>query len=173
MKEYVQARKFAEAVLSVSQETHQIKDEIVALAPLWSEFNDVIPMYLSDAEKEKRLNTLEISKTFRLLILELSRNGKMRLLPKIAEQYVLLFNEQNNTVTAKVTAKRALSHDEKTALESVFKTRYQKEINLDVQVDEAVIDGLKVEVNYHVIDDTVATKLNRLIQKLSQEMEVV
>lgn len=173
MKEYVQARKFAEAILSVSQETYQIKDELVAIAPLWSEFNDVIPMYLSDSEKEARLNAFEISQTLRLLILELSRNGKMRLLPKITEQYILLHNEQNDTVVAKVTAKRALSNDEKEALEAALKNRHQKEVTLDVQVDEAVIDGLKVEVNYHVTDDTVATKLTRLIQKLSQEMEVV
>lgn len=173
MKAYIHARKFAEALLDVSSNTAQTAEELTMLAPLWSELNDVIPMYLSDAEKTSRLQTFEVSSTVQMLLRELSRSGKMRLLPEIASQFMKLQYAKNDTAVARVTAKRDLRENEQESLQKVLKDRHQKNIVIETLVDETVIDGLKVEMDYHVIDDTVATKLNLLVQKLSQEMEVV
>ncbi|MGL4663376.1 MAG: ATP synthase F1 subunit delta [Culicoidibacterales bacterium] len=173
MKVYVYARKFASALIQVEDNREQLASELLAVSSNWSQLNDYIPMYISDEVKNERLNQLGVMPTTRRLILELSRSGMMRLLPRITEQYIQMKNEANNKLVAQVTTKRSLSQQEQDMLSDVLHTRHQKEVILDQHVDANVIDGLKVEIDYHVFDDTVATKLDLIVQKLSYEMEVV
>lgn len=173
MKVYVYARKFAKALYRVETNKEQLALELRTLAPYWSQLNMYIPMYMSDSDKQARLDALGVMPTMNRLLMELSRIGMMRLFPKVSEQYVQFMNEENQTLVARVTAKRALSQSEQDMLCDTLRAKHHKAITLEQQIDENVIDGLKVEVDYYVFDDTVATKLELIIQKLSYEMEAV
>lgn len=173
MKTYIYARKFAAALMEVSDHPKQLVDELECIAESWSLLNDFIPMYISDKEKHARLEQLGLSAIEQKLILELSRSGMMRLLPNITQQCAYLKNQNDHKVVAKVTSKRQLTQLEQEALIQALSNRHQKDVHLESEVDSDVIDGLRVEVDYHVFDDTVATKLDLLVQKLSYEMEGV
>lgn len=173
MKSYIYARKFAGALIDVEENREQLISELGILSQQWGELDVYIPMYLAEDIKKERLKQLGLMETLQNLILELSHSGKMRLLPRITEECICLNNERNNILIVKVTAKRKLTENECTTLTHVLHQKYNKHIELQQNVDPRVIDGLKIESNYHVFDDTVATKLDVLIQKLSYEMEAV
>lgn len=173
MKVYIYSRKFAQALINAENNSEQLAAELHMLTPYWSQLNGYLPMYMSDQVKVERLQHLGVMPTVARLLMELSRIGMMRLFPRITEQYVQLMYKEKQTLVAHVTTKRSLSQKEQDTLCDALFTKHQKKIVLEQHVDEDVIDGLKVEVDYHVFDDTVATKLDEIIQKLAYEMEVV
>ena len=175
MKTYIYARKFAQALLMIESEvnTTKVVEELSSLSQEWSQLDMYIPMYLADNVKKERIQQLGILSSLQKLILELSRCGKMRLLPRIAAEYIELNNKKQNICLVHVTSKRKLTKNERDTLEHVLEEKHNKKIVFKESIDPNVIDGLKIEVDYRVFDDTVATKIELLIQKISYEMEAV
>lgn len=68
---------------------------------------------------------------------------------------------------ATVSVARALTADQLSRLHKALAKAFDTELNLNVEIDEDVIGGIRVQVAGEVIDATVATKLNQARLQLS------
>jgi F-type H+-transporting ATPase subunit delta len=77
--------------------------------------------------------------------------------------YRMLVARHKGEVTAQVTAAEKLSDTNLEALKSALKSvTGGKDIDLDVQVDPAIIGGLVVKVGSRMVDSSLRTKLNSI-----------
>ncbi|MEO0821978.1 MAG: F0F1 ATP synthase subunit delta [Pseudomonadota bacterium] len=65
-------------------------------------------------------------------------------------------------VTAEVTAARALTEAQQTALAEALKGKMGREVALDIRVDDSLIGGLIVKVGSKMIDTSIRSKLAAL-----------
>lgn len=68
---------------------------------------------------------------------------------------------------ATVSVARALTADQLSRLHKALAKAFDSELNLNVEIDENVIGGIRVQVAGEVIDATVASKLNQARLQLS------
>jgi len=76
--------------------------------------------------------------------------------------FATLMAEHRGEVTADVTAARALSDVQQSALVSTLKAAIGREVKLNLTVDEGIIGGLVVKVGSKMIDTSIRSKLASL-----------
>src|SRR6185437_2658030 len=81
----------------------------------------------------------------------------------MSRAYRTLVARHKGEVTAQVTVAEKLSDTNLDALKSALKSvTGGKDIDLDVQVDPAIIGGLVVKVGSRMVDSSLRTKLNSI-----------
>lgn len=70
--------------------------------------------------------------------------------------------EHRGEVTAEITAARALTDQQQSALAEKLKGALGREVKLDITVDESIIGGLVVRVGSRMIDTSIRSQLTRL-----------
>jgi F-type H+-transporting ATPase subunit delta len=98
----------------------------------------------------------------------LQENGRLALLPEIAEQFEALRAEAENTLDVEVTSALALSGEQRARLETALGKRFDRKIRLHEKVDEALVGGAIVRAGDLVIDGSLRGSLARLEQQMSQ-----
>jgi F-type H+-transporting ATPase subunit delta len=83
-------------------------------------------------------------------------------LPDVIRGFRALLAQRRGIVTAEVRSPRALSDQQRGALEATLKNATGSDIVLDVTVDETLIGGLVVKVGSKMIDTSIRSKLDRL-----------
>jgi len=103
------------------------------------------------------------------LISLLAENKRISLLPLIAKQYVVLYNEAKGIVKAIVTT--AFPLDDTLRNQVMLKANelvIGKRISLDTKVDERIIGGFILRVGDVQIDASITNKLNTLKRELKR-----
>ncbi|WP_150467520.1 F0F1 ATP synthase subunit delta [Francisella sp. SYW-9] len=98
---------------------------------------------------------------FNFLVLA-AENKKLLVLPEIAEQYEAFKNAYNNTKTANVTLAFVADEDLLVSLKKSLEKRFGCSINVEVDVDPAIVGGAIVKVGDTVIDNSVSGRLENL-----------
>lgn len=89
-------------------------------------------------------------------------NRRLYVLPEMISQVKALSADDRGEVTADVTAAKALTEKQSTALAAALKKSVGKDVNVNVTVDEDLIGGLIVKVGSVMIDSSLRSKLNNL-----------
>lgn len=86
---------------------------------------------------------------------------------RVLEQYARLAAEQRSRRVATVTAAVPLTAQQRDRLAAVLRRLYDTEVHLNVQVDPAVVGGIRVEIGHEVIDGSVLSRLEDARRRLA------
>lgn len=92
----------------------------------------------------------------------LAKNRRLFVLADIAKAFRTLLADHRNEVTAEVTSAVALTESQADDLRAMLKAKTGRNIDLDAQVDPALIGGLVVKIGSRMVDSSIRTKLNNL-----------
>ena len=105
----------------------------------------------------------EATNLARLLI----ESGRIAEAPAIEEEFQNLRDKAEGRVRATVTTAIALSAADRERVADELSKRLQKEVTINVVVDPRVIGGLRLQHGDHVVDATVASRLEQLRRRLA------
>lgn len=105
----------------------------------------------------------EATNLARLLI----ESNRVREIEGIVDEYERLADEAAGRVRATVTTAIELGSHERHRIAGELSKRLNQEVKLQVAVDPRIIGGLKLQYGDHVVDGTVATKLQQLRRRLA------
>jgi F-type H+-transporting ATPase subunit delta len=92
----------------------------------------------------------------------LAENGRLALLPEIAEQFHELKNAREGAADAEITSAFALSDAQVNDLVATLEKKFGRKLNPSVTVDPALIGGVRVAIGDEVLDTSVRAKLQRM-----------
>ncbi|HHF7344673.1 TPA: F0F1 ATP synthase subunit delta [Legionella feeleii] len=101
------------------------------------------------------------------LIALLAYNKRLMLLPDIKVLFEVLRAEQEKTLVVKVHSFSELSTEQQQHLISSLSQRLQRQVTLDVNVDQSLLGGAVIQAGDLIIDGSVRGKLSKLITDLA------
>jgi F-type H+-transporting ATPase subunit delta len=178
------ARPYAEAIFEVARENQALGALSEALAAAESLLADgqvatfLSRPALSDEERLKFLSGLfaEVlgegsvfgggsrhGTNFLKLLIE---NGRVGVLPEIAEHFEALRADVENTVDVVVTSAAALSDDQQREIVAALTKRLGREVRLQTEIDKNLIGGAVISAGDVVIDGSLRARLDGLTNAL-------
>lgn len=97
----------------------------------------------------------------------MAENGRLRLLPEVAELFERLRAEAEQSLTVRVRTAIALEADQRDRLVSHLARRFGRTVSLNVEIDESLIAGAVIDAGELVIDGSLAARLERLRKDLT------
>ncbi|WP_298542549.1 ATP synthase F1 subunit delta [uncultured Aquimarina sp.] len=170
------AIRYAKAVLSLAQDKNATEDvqkdmqSIITTVDSSSDLKMVLnsPLIKSEVKlaslREVFKNTGDLTqKLFDTLI----TNKRVDLLDDVAKQYIVLFDQLNNTQVAKVTTAVPLDKTLSTKVLAKVKELTGNEATIENVIDESIIGGFILRVGDLQYNASIANKLTSLKRELS------
>jgi F-type H+-transporting ATPase subunit delta len=107
----------------------------------------------------------EATNLARLLI----ESNRVRQVGGIVDEFETLADAAAGRVRATVTTAVELDHAERDKLANELSQRLGKEVRMTVLVDKKILGGLMLQYGDHLIDASVATKLQQLRRRLADQ----
>jgi F-type H+-transporting ATPase subunit delta len=104
----------------------------------------------------------------RNFVLLLTRRRRIRLLPRIYEEFGQLANEYRGIVVAEVTSAVPLDDADKAVIIRQLSELTGRRAILRTQVDPSILGGLIVRIGDKLIDGSLRTRLERLRETLTR-----
>ncbi|HXH04660.1 MAG TPA: F0F1 ATP synthase subunit delta [Candidatus Competibacteraceae bacterium] len=98
----------------------------------------------------------------------LAENRRLPLLPAIAEQFERLRAEAERTLHAELITALPISDGQRDKIAAALKARLDREVVLEVKVDESLLGGAIIRAGDMVIDGSARGQLHKLATVLSQ-----
>jgi F-type H+-transporting ATPase subunit delta len=164
------ARPYAEALFRVAQGGNlqawsQTVAEMAAVAAL-SEVQELAsnPRLTDKQIAETFLSVLKttVSAEAKNLVAALVENGRLALLPEIAEQFKQLVNQQQGSADAEITSAFPMEASQVADLVAALEKKFGRKLNPSVAVDPSLIGGVRVVVGDEVLDTSVRAKLQQM-----------
>jgi len=92
----------------------------------------------------------------------LAGNGRLTVLPEISAQFETLKARADGTVEATITSAQELTQVQLAELVAGLKTKFKREVNVQVAVDAGLIGGAVIAVGDQVMDGSVKGRLQRM-----------
>ncbi|MBB5390130.1 MULTISPECIES: F0F1 ATP synthase subunit delta [unclassified Herbaspirillum] len=92
----------------------------------------------------------------------LADNGRLTLLPQIAEQFHALKNAQEGSADAHIVSAFEMSDAQVKDVIATLEKKFGRKLNPSVEVDSSLIGGVRVVVGDEVFDTSVRAKLQQL-----------
>ncbi len=127
--------------------------------------NPALPLEARDALVTDTLGP-QVSRPVLNIVRLLLRRGRIELLPRIAAEFKRLDDRRVGVTPATATSAAPLEPDEVRALTSRLELLTRGRVELDLQVDPAILGGLVVRVGDRLIDGSVRGRLERLRSRL-------
>ena len=165
------ARPYARAAFSVALEQDALTDWSFVLALLAGAARDEgVATHLDDPkfsghESAAFLVSMfadELSDSVKNFLDVLSSNGRLMLIPTIAEHYESLKAQHEKTMRVTVSSAFEVSESEQALIEGALRNRLQREIEVETTIDSELLGGVVIRTEDTVIDDSVRGKLNKL-----------
>lgn len=169
------ARRYAEAAFEVAVRDDAVESwrkELDTAAAIVADervgralANPSIPLDTRIATAESILGNLVSPPVLNLIRLML-RRGRIEELPRLAAEFRRLDDERQGIVRATATSALPLTPDEVTALTKRLAQTTSGRVELDTEVDSALLGGLVVRLGDRLIDGSVRSRLERLRNQL-------
>lgn len=128
---------------------------------------------LGRAQKEKAVSALAEKADFQDLTKNflgvLSQNGRLNALEDIIDAFSQELARRRGEVTVNVQTAQDLDPDQAQALSEAVSKAVGSGVTLNVKVEPDILGGMIVTVGSHMIDDSVARKLERLKAAMSKQ----
>jgi len=171
------ARPYAKAVYDTARETGTLES--------WSDALANLSMVASDPQVKERLDSPDLAAAQKgeLLIQVLAdrltvqqqnlvrlmaENGRLKLMPSVAEQFEAARAKAENKIEAEVISAFALSDDQIEALVTTLKNKLGCDITLTTSVDESLIGGVLIKAGDTIIDASMKSQLDSLALSLGR-----
>ncbi|WP_022942195.1 F0F1 ATP synthase subunit delta [Psychromonas hadalis] len=96
----------------------------------------------------------------------MAENGRLSVLPRVAQIFAELQTEQNKEVDVDIVSAYALSNKQKENLSKSLEKRLARKVNLNCSIDKALIAGMVITAGDLVIDSSASGQLTRLSNTL-------
>lgn len=165
------ARPYAEAIFRLARESGTLSEWSQRLGFLAAVARDpgmqalIASPELSAAQRESLFLTVgegRLDEPGRRLVRVLAENGRLGLLPAIAERFEELKAEHEGVLEASIYSAYPLTHEQAKALIARLERRYRRRIVARVVVEPALIGGVQVHIGDQVLDASVRGKLQAL-----------
>jgi F-type H+-transporting ATPase subunit delta len=171
------AKRYARAVFELASEEGQVEEwsrRVTMVRDLLSHpsvaavlTNPTIPLsrrmeLISGAPHELDPQATNLA---RLLI----ESNRVRQVADVAEEFETLADAAAGRVRATVTTAVELDDAERDKVAHQLSERLGKEVRMTVVVDKKILGGLKLQYGDHLIDASVATKLQQLRRRLADQ----
>jgi F-type H+-transporting ATPase subunit delta len=171
------AKRYARAVFELATEEGQVEEwgrRLIEVRDLLSDpsvaavlTNPTIPVGSRMALISGTPHELdpEATNLARLLI----ESNRVKQVGGIADEFEILVDAAAGRVRATVTTAVELDHAERDKVAQELSQRLGKEVRMTVVVDKGILGGLKLQYGDHLIDASVATKLQQLRRRLADQ----
>lgn len=156
----------------VQKELDMVNGMISANATMQKFFNDPT---VKRGEKQEIIQDVVkgaegMTKITSNLLVALAENGRLPMLPKIAEMYGSIMKAHNNEVSATVTSAAALDGAIATRVQGALKKFVGEShtVSVDFKVDPSIMGGLVVDVGDKHVDLSVSNRISQLQRVLEQ-----
>ncbi|HET7615906.1 MAG TPA: F0F1 ATP synthase subunit delta [Bacillales bacterium] len=169
-------KRYARALFEIADEHGKIEEIDEDLQAVLQAFQDegAGKLFMHprlDAEEKKKIIdafaskvTSEVSNFLKVLV---DRHREEEL-AGIIKQYEAMANEARGIIDAVVTTAMPLTDNEKKKLADQFGEALNKQIRIQERIDPEIIGGMMIRIGNRVYDGTVAGKLSRFKQSLTQ-----
>ena len=173
------SKRYAKALVSLGSEQKKVEaygEELAKVSQLVAS-EDLLRLLLESPtlEVEKKsaifaeiMEKLGLSAGMRDFFGLLVEKDRMKYLPLIEQKYQQLADELSGTLRANVTAAAALSDKQKKAISAELEKQTGKNVELTVEIDAALIGGLRTEIGGRLFDGSVQTQLKRIEDTLTK-----
>lgn len=165
------ARPYAEALFKSAGPTpgRELADQLDALAQVAS-----LPQLRQFADDPRTpgatvvdvvigaLKALVLAPTVRNLLRTVVDNNRLAALPEIAAQYRALINAQSGVSDAIVYSAFPIDGAQFADVVAALQKRFNRKLNATVQVEPALIGGIRVVVGDEVLDTSVKARLEQM-----------
>ncbi|KLV02951.1 ATP F0F1 synthase subunit delta [Photobacterium aquae] len=100
------------------------------------------------------------------LIKVMAENGRLKALPAVCDEFMVLKSDHDKTIQATVTSAIALDDTQLETISTKLEARLERKVKLNCSVDETLIAGVVIRAGDLVIDNSVRGKLDRLSDTL-------
>ena len=127
------------------------------------------PSYTAAQQAEKTIEicgdavTDEIGRFLRVL----AENRRLQLLPQIYQQFEVLKANREKTVEVNVVSATEISTEQQNKLASALSAKLERDVNMQVSVDDSLIGGAVVRAGDTVIDGSIRGRLAKLAEALN------
>lgn len=171
--------RYARAVFELGEEEHNLDSLARQLSSLAQAYrvspelrsvltNPLVEAHARDAilnELARRLGATGLAlNAVRLL----AKRQRLRLLPEIADRVMVLLDERNGVVRAKITSAKALTSSFVTRLVAELERTTGRKVLVDQAEDTSLIAGVVTQVGDNTIDGSIHGRLAELERRLLQ-----
>ncbi|AAW87062.1 F0F1 ATP synthase subunit delta [Aliivibrio fischeri] len=96
----------------------------------------------------------------------MAENGRLKVLPGVLEQFILLQHEFEKVIDADVTSAIELTEQQKADIGAKLEARLERKVKLNCSVDETLLAGVIIRAGDLVIDNSARGRLGRLSETL-------
>ena len=122
------------------------------------EKGEILIQILGDKLTDKQQNLVRL----------MAENGRLKLMPDVAEQFEVARAKAENVVEAEVTSAFELSAEQVSEITNTLKNKLGCEITLSTSVDEALIGGVIIKAGDTIIDASMKSQLDSLALSLGR-----
>ncbi|MBD1573934.1 MAG: F0F1 ATP synthase subunit delta [Vibrio hibernica] len=97
----------------------------------------------------------------------LAHNGRLKALPKICEEFLILRKEHDHIVDVEVIAAIELTESQLAEIGSKLEQRLERKVKLNCSVDATLLSGVIIRAGDLIIDDSTRGRLNRMNDALT------
>lgn len=174
------ARPYAQALFELAQEQKDLAgwaEQLQLLAAVASDA-DVIDLTRNPRISSARLAELiinvcsdvggdKLNEGGKNLVKLLARNGRVDAMGDIAQAYVVHKAEAEKIVAANMVTATPINQSQQKQFAEALQSRLGRSVNLEFEVDEALIGGAVIRAGDWVVDGSVKTQLEQLVGALS------
>ena len=171
------ARPYANAVFDLARSLDRLAEfsPMLALLARAVETKEVRALIaepsLTPAAKAHQLIDVvrdDIDDRCRRFVQVLADNHRLDLLPEIATQYEALKAEAEKTLDVEITTAVQLTERQFDNYAEALRRRFEQDVNVNVEVDPALVGGAVIRAGDTVIDGSVRGRLTRLVESLQR-----
>jgi F-type H+-transporting ATPase subunit delta len=115
---------------------------------------------------QKQTKDKEANKEFANFIKLLGQNGRLALLPEIANLFVQYRIEEENKLIINITSAFPITSEQQKKFGQALKIRMQREVDIEVNIDQDLIGGAVIRAGDFVIDGSVKTQVENMTREL-------
>jgi F-type H+-transporting ATPase subunit delta len=176
MSDLAVAKRYATALFQIAQEQNlldQMEEELRTVQEIFLKQKELIdflehPKATADAKKQMIMISfanlsIQVQNTL-LIMIERHRTFEIA---EMAAEFIELVNEAKSMAEATVYTVRALTDEERAAVESTFSAKVgKKTLKITNIIDSSMIGGIKLQIGNRIYDGSVSGKLERLNRQL-------
>jgi F-type H+-transporting ATPase subunit delta len=170
------ARPYAKAAFQYAADASDLQgwsDSLAVAAVVASQ--DVVvkllssPSYTATQQAEKTIEVCgdALNEKSRSFVQVLAENHRLQLLPQIYQQFEVLKANREKTVEVSVVSASEISTEQQDKLASALSSKLEREVNMQVSIDDSLIGGVVVRAGDTVIDGSIRGRLAKLAEVLN------
>lgn len=170
------AKRYATALFETALEKNQLptfEKEAEDLLLIWRAEHEAMaflqhPQILIE-EKIRVLETVfsaKISRELLGLLVLIIQKGRQQYIFSIFEAFLEMVKKHKGIVTAVVSSAVPLRAEQITQIQNKLVSKFNKQVEIQVEIDPSLIGGMRIRVGDHVIDGSIHGKMENLKKQL-------